>query len=330
MGESTSYSVFMDVLKKYLGFSDEDGSNEIREKAIDGMRKIFPQRWEDVVPYIGNLLSVKSSKEWDEKMGHLTPEQIRYQTSIALRDVFLSLANQNPLLLVLDDLHWADSLSLDLVSLLIDELPNAPLMLVCIYRPEMAHRSWQIGTKASEKFPDRYKSIVLSSLSMQESERLMDSLLVAEDLPETLKKNILDKAGGNPFFVEEVTRSLMESGFIYLDGDRWVAKDGLEEFAVPNTVESVIMARVDRLEEDVHYTLQCASVIGRLFRHRLLKHITQRREFDSFIKRLEDGGFIYEEPSVPELTYSFRHALIQETLYRTPLLEYRQVMQQIV
>ena len=330
IGQSISYSVFIDVLKKYLEFSDEDDANEIKEKTVDGMRKILPQRWEDVVPYIGNLLSVKSSKEWDEKIGQLTPEQMKYQTFLALRDVFLGLANQKPLLLVLDDLHWADNLSLDLIFLLIGELPNAPLMLVCIYRPDKAHRSWQIGTKASEKFPDRYRSIILRSLNVQQSKRLMESLLGAENLPETLKKNILDKAGGNPFFVEEVIRSLMESGIVYMAGERWVAKDGLKEFAVPNTVESVIMARVDRLEEDVHYILQCASVIGRLFRHRLLQYIIQRRELDRYIKQLEDGGFIYEDRSIPELAYSFRHALIQETLYQTPLLEYRQVMHQIV
>jgi class 3 adenylate cyclase/tetratricopeptide (TPR) repeat protein/regulation of enolase protein 1 (concanavalin A-like superfamily)/energy-coupling factor transporter ATP-binding protein EcfA2 len=330
IGQSISYSVFIDVLKKYLEFSDEDGANEIKEKTVDGMRKILPQRWEDVVPYIGHLLSVKSSKEWDEKVGQLTPEQLRYQTFLALRDVFLALANQRPLLLVLDDLHWADNLSLDLVSLLIDDLPNAPLMLVCIYRPVKERRIWQIGTKASEKFPDRYRSITLRSLSVQQSERLIESLLGAEDLPETLKKNILDKAGGNPFFVEEVIRSLMESGIVYMDGERWVAKGGLEEFAVPNTVESVIMARVDRLEEDVCYVLQCASVIGKVFRHRLLQYITQRRELDSYLKQLEDGGFIYEERAIPELEYSFRHVLIQETLYQTPLLEYRQVMHQLV
>jgi predicted ATPase/class 3 adenylate cyclase/regulation of enolase protein 1 (concanavalin A-like superfamily) len=330
IGASIGYSVFIDVLKNYLEFSDEDGADEIREKTIDGMKKILPRRWKDAIPYIGNLLSVRFGNEWDEKVGQLTPEQVKYQTFLALRDVFLALADQKPLLLVLDDLHWADNLSLDLVSLLIDELPNAPLMLVCIYRPVKDHRSWQIGTKASEKYPDRYRWITLRSLSMQESERLVESLLRAENLPETLKKTILDKAGGNPFFVEEVIRSLMESGVIYMDGDRWVAKDELEEFAVPDTVESVIMARVDRLEEDAHYVLQCASVIGKLFRHRLLQCITQRRELDRYIKQLEDGGFIYEESAVPELEYSFRHVLIQETLYQEPLLQYRQVLHQIV
>ncbi len=330
IGQSIGYSVFIDVLKSYLEFSDEDGADEIREKTIDGMKRILPQRWEDVIPYIGNLLSIRFGNEWDKKVGQLTPEQVKYQTSLALRDVFLALANQKPLLLVLDDLHWADNLSLDLTSLLIDELPNAPLMLVCIYRPDKAHRSWNVGTKASKKFPDRYRPITLRSLSVQQSERLMESLLGAEDLPETLKRAILDKAGGNPFFVEEVIRSLMESGILYMDGERWMAKDGLREFAVPNTVESVIMARVDRLEEDVYYILQCASVIGRLFRHRLLHYITQRRELDRYIKQLEDGGFIYEERAIPELEYSFRHALIQEALYRTPLLEYRQVMHQLV
>ena len=260
------------------------------------MKTLFPKRWEDIVPYISNLLSVKFGNEWDEKIKYLTPEQIKYQTSLTLKDLFLALANQKPLLLILEDIHWADDLSLDLIALLMDELTHGPLMLLCIYRPEKEHRSWHIGTQASVKCSDRYSEITLRELNPQESQLLVESLLRIENLPGEVKESILRKAEGNPFFVEEVTRSLIQRGFVYRDGERWVAKADIEEITVPDTIQSVIMARIDGLEDEVRYVSQCASVIGKLFRHKLLQYtMPQEKNLDEYLWQLQEKELIYEE-----------------------------------
>jgi len=330
IGESISYWVFVDMLRGYLEFSEEDSPEYCKNRILDKMQSLFPERWEEIVPYIGNLLSVKS-EEWDNKIRHISPEQLKHQTFLTLRDVFIALAQQEPILLILEDLHWADDLSLNLLTLLMDTLSLAPIMLLCVYRPEKGHRSWHIGTQTSSKCLDRYLEITLRPLNPQENRRLVGALIDIDNLPESVRKSMLEKTGGNPFFVEEVIRSLMESGVVYQDGDRWVAKQEVEDIAVPDTIQSVIMARIDRLEDEVKYVLQSAAVIGRLFRHRLLQYITQQeRNLDKHLWQLEDRDIVYEERSIPELEYNFRHVLTQETTYNAILSRRRREFHQKV
>ncbi|MBI1930241.1 tetratricopeptide repeat protein [Candidatus Poribacteria bacterium] len=320
IGESIGYWVFIDILRSYLEFAESDSPETLVEKIVEKMKSLFPQRWEEIVPYISHLLSVKFGNQWDEKVKYLPAEQVKYQTFLTLRDVFQALANQKPTLLILEDLHWADNLSLDLLSLLMNDLTLAPLMLLCVYRPEKEHKVWHIGAQASAKCLDRYKEITLRALNPQESRRLVESLLWIDNLPEAVKASILQKAEGNPFFVEEVLRSLIDSGVVYRDGERWVAKADVEKTAVPDTIPSVIMARIDQLDDEVKYVVQSAAVIGRLFRHKLLGYITQlERNLDGYLWQLEERDLVYEERAIPEVEYSFRHALTQETAYNTIL-----------
>ncbi|MBI1925747.1 AAA family ATPase [Candidatus Poribacteria bacterium] len=331
IGESIGYWVFIDILRSYLEFSESDTPKVLGEKIVDQMKLLFPQRWEAIVPYIGNLLSVKFGNRWDEKVKHAPAEQVKHQTFLALREVFLTLASQKPTLLTLEDLHWADNLSLELLSLLMADLTRAPLMLLCVYRPEKDHKSWHIITQASEKCLERYKEITLRALNLLESQRLVESLLCVENLPETVKASILQKAEGNPFFVEEVLRSLIASGVIYRDGERWIAKADVESIEVPDTIQSVIMARIDRLEAEARYILQNAAVIGKLFRRQLLEDTMQQApNLDEYLSQLEEKELIYEERTVPEPEYSFKHALIQETLYRKLTSYHRQALHQKV
>lgn len=319
IGESIGYWVFIDMLRRYVDFSEDDSLEDRREKIVEKMKSLFPQRWQEIVPYVGNLLSVRFG-EWNDRIRYLPAEQVKHQTFLTLRDVFLSLAQEKPLLLILEDLHWADNLSLDLLTLLMDVLSLAPLMLLCVYRPDKEHRSWHIGAQASAKCLDRYTEITLRPLNLQESRRLVQSLLSIENLPESVRESILQKAEGNPFFVEEVIRSLIESGNVYRDGERWVARGEMGDLAVPDTIQNVIMARIDRLEDEVWYVLQSAAVIGRLFLHKLLQYTTQQEQnLDRYLWQLEERDLVYEERAVPEVEYSFRHVLTQETAYNTIL-----------
>ena len=320
IGESIGYWVFTDMLRSYLEFAEDDTPEAFREKIVSSMQFLFPQRWEEVVPYVGNLLSVRFGNQWDGKIKDLPSEQVKYQTFLTLRDIFHTLSQKKPLLLILEDLHWSDNLSLDLLNLMMDDLTLTPLMLLCVYRPQKEHRSWHISSQASAKCLDRYTELTLRELTDHESRRLVDSLLRIQNLPETIRDTILKKAEGNPLFVEEVIRSLIESDVIYQDGDRWLAREEVADIIVPDTVQSVIMSRIDKLEDEVRYVLQSAAVIGRLFRHRLLQYtIQQEQHLDRYLWQLEDRDLVYEEHAIPELEYSFRHVLTQETAYNTIL-----------
>jgi class 3 adenylate cyclase len=317
IGQPISYWPFLDILRAYFGLSEEDDAATRARKVTEATTHLFPQSADEVLPFLGRLFSISFGNELDDRLKFAAPEQIRHQTLMRLRDFFERLARKQPLLLILEDLHWADDLSLDLLSLLMDELPTTPFMLLCVYRPERQHRVWQLSDQARRKCLDRYTEITLNPLSSRESRQLVETLLTIEYLPESVKEMILQKSEGNPFFIEEVIRSLIEQDLVYREGDHWRARAEVADIHVPDTIQSVLLARVDRLQAEAKYVLQCASVIGRLFKYRLLEHLTQQeRNLDRYLSEFEERELVYEERTVPELEYAFKHALTQEATYQ--------------
>ncbi|MBV7334822.1 hypothetical protein KFU94_42610 [Chloroflexi bacterium TSY] len=165
---------------------------------------------QEIGPLLGNLLSLRFSTVWDERLRFADPEQLRHRTLMSLRDLFIAIACQQPAVLVLEDLHWADTLTLDLIALLMEALTNAPLLLFCVYRPERDHRCWQLITQACQRCPDYFTELHLHELTPAQSRQMIASLLVIDGLPDHVRETILVKSGGNPLFVEEVVRSFID------------------------------------------------------------------------------------------------------------------------
>src|SRR5207244_1627133 len=135
--------------------------------------ELAEERAEEIGPLLGNLLSLRFGTDWDERLKNAGPEQIKYQTFLAVRDFFVTLARRQPVILVFEDLHWADSLSLDLISLLMETLTRDPLFLLCAYRPEREHKCWRLGSIAAQKCADRYTELHLRELTSEQSRRLI-------------------------------------------------------------------------------------------------------------------------------------------------------------
>ena len=330
LGVTAGYWPFIDIFRDYFGWGSDESDRARGESIIARLEELVTQgdlskaRLEEIGPLLGHLLSVQFGNDWDEQLSDASPEQIKRRTFMAIRDFFLALCKRQPLVLVLEDLHWADSLSLDLISLLMETLTLAPVLLLCVYRPEHEHKSWHLATIASQKCPERYTEIHLRELTPQQGRRLVESLLTIDRLPASVKELILEKSQGNPFFVEEVIRSLINAGMIYQEGDMWRAREGIESVTVPESIQSIILSRIDRLEQELRYVLQSASVIGRLFRRRLLERVTQQEtELERDLWELEDHELIYQERTIPEEEYSFYHVLTQETVYQNILARRR-------
>jgi predicted ATPase len=307
IGMAVSYWPFLDLLRAYFGFGPEDDERARGERLLAAMQELVAQgaltseRCQQMLPLLGHLLAAHFGSELDERLHWASPEQLKHQTFLALRDLCVALARRRPLILVLEDLHWADSLSLDLVSLLMEALTLGPLFLLCIYRPEREHKCWHLGAIATRKCPERYTELTLRELTPAQSRRLVESLLHIEALPVPVKEQILDRTQGNPFFVEEVVRSLIDAGLVYHDGEVWRARDEIAAVAVPESVQSVILGRVDRLDRETKHVLQSAAVIGRLFRRRLLERVArQEGALERALAELEDRTLIYPERVVPE------------------------------
>jgi class 3 adenylate cyclase len=348
LGMSTGYSLFADLFTDHFAWGPDEDEPERAARIAASLQALVVrghldvERAREIGPFLGNLLSLRAGNEWDLRLESMPPEQLRHQTFLAIRDFFVALGRSSPVILVLEDLHWADSLSLDILPLLMESLGQAPLVLLCVYRPERDHRCWHLATQAERKCPEQYTELRLRELTPLQSHRLVESLLDMATLPAGVQNRILEKARGNPFFVEELVRSLIDAGELYRDGEVWQAREGKETVAVPESLQSVILSRVDHLEPELKEVLQSASVIGRLFRRRWLASMLGKTpdtgpgtadaasELEQALWTLEERGLLYRERMVPEEEYSFKHVLTQETIYHGLLRHQRAALHQKV
>jgi oligopeptide transport system substrate-binding protein len=200
------------------------------------------------------------------------------------------------------------------------------LLLLCVYRPERENRVWRLQEAVARDYPHR--QVWLQSLSQDEGESLIDNLLGAEGLPDRLVERILSHAEGNPFYLEEVLRSLIGEGVIVQDmaTGRWQATRDAADITIPDTLQGVLLARIDRLQQETKRVLQMASVIGRIFLYRLLAEIAHEEQLlDSRLLSLQQAEMIRERARLPELEYIFKHHLTQEAAYNGLLKKERRV-----
>ena len=250
-----------------------------------------------------------------------------HQLYRASRLYFTRLAQERPLVVVFEDVHWLDASSAALLEHLLplDRRAAAPGVLRGAARARHgAHPPAAAGAHAT--YAERATEIALQPLSPAQSETLVRNLVDLDDLPPGLRDLILAKAEGNPFFVEEIVRSLIDLGGLVRDRstDNYRVTERATAISLPDTLVGVIMARVDRLDEDLKQVLRLASVIGRSFFYRLLAAISEaERELDESLAGLQARELVLERARDPELEYVFKHALVQEATYESILKQRR-------
>jgi len=256
-----------------------------------------------------------SLKVEDEKYLQLGPQQRRERTFEAIRDLLIRESQKTPLILAVEDLHWIDKTSEEFLDYLIGFLPTARILLILLYRPEYTH-TW--GSKSY------YGKIGLDQLSAQTSAELVQAILEGGNVASEIAGLVLGRAGGNPLFMEELTHSLVENGSIERQDNRFILARKPSEIEVPDTIQGIIAARMDRIEDNLKRIMQVASVIGREFAYRILQTITGMSEdLKGSLLNLQGLEFIYEKQLFPELEYIFKHALTQEVAYNSLLLKRR-------
>jgi predicted ATPase len=272
------------------------------------------------------LCSVAIERIIAAKVLHDAPE---FPAEVIKRDIYeivrpawSEYASRAPAVLAVDDLHWSDQASVDLLIHLFELVDEVPILFLLAFRPERQSPAWKLKLEAETRFPHRYTELTLHPLDAGETDRLVGALLQIADLPVELRMNILGKTEGNPYFVEEVVRSLIEQGVVYRtdDGLRWRASTNVQEIAIPDTLQALLMARMDRLDRETRATLQLASVIGRSFYHRVLREISESAiALDRHLSDLERVELVREAAHRPELEYMFKHELTRVAAYNSIL-----------
>jgi predicted ATPase len=235
-------------------------------------------------------------------------------------------ANLAPSVLVFDDLHWADAASVELLAHLFELTERVPLLIVCSFRPERQAPGWQLKNIADRDYLHRYSELSLKPLSEEDSQLLLSGLTPGANIPDAVGQSILEKAAGIPYYIEEVVRGLMESKALARQNGsfQWAAADEFAAIELPDNLNSLLVARIDRLEEEARRILQLASVVGRAFYYRVLAQIEEfTAEIDPQLRQLVRVNMIQEAAREPELEYIFSNVLIQEAAYQTILLRQR-------
>jgi len=287
-------------------------------------------RLDDVLPYLASLLGLAQVEPAIEaRLQQLDASMLQRQTHAALRQILLAEALQSPTILVFDDLHWIDPASRDFLEYLLQSTGEAPLLLILISRDSERKTVIRSLIAAAEKNADQLLDIQLQPLSLLESQLLLDQLLsgATETLP-PLKQRIAERADGNPFFIEEIVRMLIDQGGLIREADAWQVSPRVDELMqdVPGTLKGLILARFDRLPEGPRQTLQKAAVLGHSFPVGLLQALDRARaaHLVADLTELATRHFLVAEPFGAEAGYAFRHALVQEAVYSTLLKRDRQ------
>ena len=323
-----AYGLFQRLIRRMSEIEYHDPPALLREKLsklVQGLEETRQARALQVFDALFSLESETSAPPMDD-------ETFRRELYEAMVLWWKSRFSLQPAVLVFDDMHWCDAASAELLRQLLPLTGEIPLVLLFAMRGERNAHAWQIKSTADEEYHHRYTELLLHPLSEAQGNELVDSLLGNPDLPRSLRSAILEKSGGNPFFIEEVVRTLIDNGILIpeekgVNGQArrtWRATSASAEFAIPDNLQSLLSARMDRLEESTRGTLQLASVIGRSFYHRVLQAVDEAsHELDTHLGTLLRMDLIREAARVPEIEYAFRNPLTQEAVYKTILIKRR-------
>ena len=325
-GQTISYWPFQEILQAWAGITKDDHESEAWKKLETRVSALFGPETIDYLPYIASLLALEVRGDYVERVKYLDGDAMGKQIFLTSRRFFDRLARTQPTVLMFEDLHWMDESSTNLLEHLLPLTETVPLLIVGLSRPERDTPAARLRELCTREYADHYTEIRLAPLSQSDSAQLIRNLLEIENLPTHLRELIVQKAEGNPFFLEEVIRTLIDTGTVARDASsgHWRATTQIETIQIPDTIQGVIMARVDRLAEEVKQVLRMASVIGRSFLYRVLKAIAEAgQRLDDDLSDLQASELIQEKQRLPELEYLFKHALAQEATYESILLQRR-------
>jgi class 3 adenylate cyclase/tetratricopeptide (TPR) repeat protein len=321
-GQKMSYWPFREILWQYTGITEDDTDASAWEKYERKIIDLFPTDSGEVLLYLASLIGLNVKGGLAENPEHLDGEFMKTRIYLTSRRFFERLAEE-PLVLVFEDLHWADESTVALIQHLFPLINRVPLLICGVSRPEVGVPAARLRDAALEEYERRYTEILLNALSSTECTNLMDNLLPIENLPSRVRQLILAKADGNPFFVEEIMRTLVDKRAVHYENG-WKVTSGIEAITIPDTIQGVITARIDRLDEEVKQVLKTASVIGRTFFYRVLRSIEDAiKDLDGDLDTLTSTELIREKQKAPEVEYIFKHALVQESTYESILLRRR-------
>jgi class 3 adenylate cyclase/predicted ATPase len=303
---------FIDLLRRAAGFGRDDSPASRMEKLRTVLTRVTPP--EQDLALLADLMSLPAAG--DQTLSNLSPQRKKELTLEALIRQLEGLAREQPVLMVFEDAHWIDPTSRELLDMTVDRVRRLPMLLIITFRPEF-QPPWTGQPQVSV--------MALNRLDRRDRTALVEQIAGGKSLPDEIVTQIVDRADGVPLFVEELTKSVLESGLLREEGDRYVLDGALPPFAIPTSLHDSLMARLDRLAS-VRHVAQIGAAIGREFSYALLRPVSRlpADELEAALGRLVASGLVFERGTPPDAVYRFKHALVQDAAHGSLLRRSRQ------
>lgn len=324
-GQTLSYWPFLDLIRRWIQVTEETPAPETYDALRRKLSETVRDDVDDLLPYLAVMLGLPVEARLEDRVKFLDGQAMGLQIFRSARRLVERLAQDQVVVLVFEDLHWADASTTDLLGHLLPLTATVPVVLIGTSRPDRQTAAAQLQEATAAGFGDRFTALRLRPLADSAGAALVRHLLdgpAADDI----RRRVIARAEGNPYFAEEVVRSLISTGAVVRDEmtGGWRATEQLAEISIPGTIQGVIGARVDRLDDDVKQVLKIASVIGRSFLYRVLDALDEAdAALDEHLAGLKELELIREGRRKPELEFLFTHALVQEATYESILVDRR-------
>jgi class 3 adenylate cyclase len=275
-GAAMAHHLSTDIMRGLIGAPAGSSEEETRTALWQTLEQVLGVEMKEVYPYLGHLLGVKLEEEMAARVKYLDGPALQAKYIAATKRLFQALAKSAPMVIVCEDIHWADPSSVELGMQVLPIVAETRLVIVFVTRQDKDAPGWKLIQQGHEIAGVGAIELYLAPLSENDSKQLVSNLLEVEALPENLRQLILAKAEGNPFFVEEVIRMLIDRGGIQRQDSQWIVTREIQNIEIPDTLQGVLTARIDRLPEEAKRTLQIASVIGRKFPVKILAAVMEQ------------------------------------------------------
>jgi class 3 adenylate cyclase len=314
-GKASAYLPLIELLWNYFKITSADDERTRREK-VTGRVLALDRSMEDTLPYLFSLLGIV---EGDDPLAQMDGQIKKRRTLEAIKRILLRESLNQPLMVIFEDLHWIDEETQALLNLLADSIGTAKLLLLVNYRPEYSHH-WNSKTY--------YTQLRLDPLGKESAEEMLTAMVGDGVEVRPLKRLIIERTQGNPFFMEETVQVLLDEGALVRDGATVRITKSLRDLKIPPTVQAILAARIDRLPPDEKDLLQALAVMGKEFKLGIVRTVSGKSDDDlnRMLGNLQLAEFIYEQPAVGDVEYSFKHALTQEVAYNSVLIERRKLL----
>ena len=308
------YWPIRDLLREWLGVGATTPEARVRlELKAELAHLLGKEEAEDAYPFLASLVGVTLEPEAQGAIKELNRESIQSRTFEVFFELVCKLAEEEPLCLVFEDVHWADEATLELIETTLGITDESAVALFFLCRPERDHGSWRLIERARQLYPHRYREVEVRPLPA-DSSRVLVSHAAEGELPESVAEHLAERSGGNPFFLEEALRDLIERGALQRRNGGWELAVGVDELAIPAAVQGTLQARLDRLDPQTRDVLSLAAVIGRTFGLPLLERLVPD-DLMQALSELQRLDLVVEKRRRPNLEYRFRHGLVQEVAY---------------